>query len=79
MEGCMRDYIIRYFPLHPRWALTCYYSDCKDILEGAGRGQIKRAGVQGPRLNPLGLFLRASVPFLWSILSAFLPLEEPPS
>jgi hypothetical protein len=24
-------------------------------------------------LNPVGLFLRASIPFTWRILSAFLP------
>jgi hypothetical protein len=42
----------------------------------AGRN---RQGVQGARLNPLGLFLnrlglflRASIPFAWRILSAFL-------
>ena len=32
-----------------------------------------RAGLQGVRLNPLGLFLRTSIPFIWCILSAFLP------
>jgi hypothetical protein len=32
-----------------------------------------RYGVQGAHLNPLGLFLRTSVPFIWRMLSAFLP------
>ena len=39
-----------------------------------------RSGVQGAHLNPLGLFLnplglclRTSIPFIWRILSAFLP------
>ena len=29
--------------------------------------------VQGAHLNPLGLFLRTFIPFIWRILSAFLP------
>jgi hypothetical protein len=33
----------------------------------------KRQGVQGAHLNLLGLFLRTSIPFIWRILSAFLP------
>jgi hypothetical protein len=36
----------------------------------AGR---KRSGVQGAHLNPLGLFLRTSIPFIWRIMMAFLP------
>jgi hypothetical protein len=32
-----------------------------------------RSGVQGAHLNPLGLFLRTSIPFIWCILSVFLP------
>ena len=32
-----------------------------------------RYGVQGAHLNPPGLFLRTSTPFIWCILSAFLP------
>jgi hypothetical protein len=32
-----------------------------------------RYGVQGAHLNPLGLFLRTSIPFRWRVLSAFLP------
>ena len=31
-----------------------------------------RSGVQGVYLNPLGLFLRTSIPFIWRILSSFL-------
>jgi hypothetical protein len=30
-------------------------------------------GVQGARLNPMGLFLRTPTPFIWSIRSAFPP------
>jgi hypothetical protein len=33
----------------------------------------KRLGVQGAHLNPLGLFLRTSIHFIWRIMSAFLP------
>ena len=32
-----------------------------------------RYGIQGVHLNPLGLFLGAFIPCVWSILSAFLP------
>ena len=28
-------------------------------------------------LNPLGLFLRTSIPFMWRVLSAFLPARTP--
>jgi hypothetical protein len=36
----------------------------------------KEIGVQGTHFNPLGLFLRTFIPFLWRILSAFpYPLE----
>ena len=34
-----------------------------------------RYGVQGAHLNPLGLFLHTSTPFIWCILSDFLPLN----
>jgi hypothetical protein len=34
----------------------------------------KEIGVQGAHLNPMGLFLRTSIPFIWHILSAFLPV-----
>jgi hypothetical protein len=40
-------------------------------LSALGRN---RYGVQGTHLNPLGLFLCASMPFIWSIVSAFLPV-----
>ena len=33
----------------------------------------KRQGLQGPHLNPLGLFLRTYISFIWHFLSAFLP------
>ena len=33
----------------------------------------KEIGVQGTHLNPLDLFLRTSISFIWRILSAFLP------
>ena len=36
-------------------------------------GREKQTGGSGGYLNPLGLFLRASIPFLWRILSACLP------
>ena len=37
-----------------------------------------RAGLQGVRLNPLGLFLRTAIPRgTWRILSAFLDRLEP--
>jgi hypothetical protein len=37
--------------------------------------RVKEIGVevQGAHLNPLGLYLRTSIPFIWRILSAFLP------
>jgi hypothetical protein len=48
-------------------------------LAGAGPGR-NRSGVQRAHLNPLGLFLthrglflRTSIPFIWRVLSAFLP------
>jgi hypothetical protein len=50
------------------------YSDGELWVHGRNR-----YGVQGARLNPLGLFLnppglflRTSIPFIWRILSAFL-------
>jgi hypothetical protein len=33
----------------------------------------KEIGGSGAHLNPLGLFLRTSIPFIWRILSVFLP------
>jgi hypothetical protein len=33
----------------------------------------KEIGVQGAQMTPLGLFVRTSIPFIWRILSAFLP------
>jgi hypothetical protein len=54
-----------------------YYSDSAGVVAFySGRN---RQGVQGAHLNPLtsflnplGIFLRASIPFVWCILSAFL-------
>ena len=43
------------------------------LPEGPVRLREKGVGVQGGHLNPLGLFLRASIPYIWSILSAFDP------
>ena len=41
------------------------------------RGETDR-GAQGAHLNPLGLFLRTSIPFIWRVLRAFMyPLEPP--
>ena len=37
----------------------------------------KKQGVRGAHLNSLGLFLRISIPFIWHILSAFLPACTP--
>ena len=33
----------------------------------------KEAGIQGGSLNPLGLFLLASLPSIWRHMSAFVP------
>jgi hypothetical protein len=41
-------------------------------LEGVPRRE-KEIGGSGGSLEPLGLFLRTSIPFIWRILSAFLP------
>jgi hypothetical protein len=44
------------------------------LLEPAGLGgKPGRIGVQGAHLNPLCFFLRTAIPFIWCILSAFLP------
>jgi hypothetical protein len=65
----------------PPWLSESHHprsGDDWDLL-WTGRGQYqsgrKRSGVQGAHLNPLGLFLRTSIPFIlvWRILSAFLP------
>jgi hypothetical protein len=47
------------------------------------QGETDRGGVQGAHLNPLdhflnpmGLFLRTSIPIIWRILSAFLVLTR---
>ena len=42
------------------------------VIEGMRQGE-RDKGVEGDHLNPLGLFLRTSLPFIWRILSAFLP------
>jgi hypothetical protein len=52
------------------WATSLKYTHNKDI-DGSGTGR-NRYGVQGAHLNPLGLFLRTSTPFIWSIRNAFL-------
>ena len=49
-----------------------FESFCLDATAGATAGR-NRSGVQGSYLNPLGLFSRTSTPFIWRILSAFLP------
>jgi hypothetical protein len=36
-------------------------------------GRFKEIGGSGAHLNPLGLFLRTSITFIWRILSACLP------
>ena len=40
-----------------------------DLFAGLEQGETDR-GVQGARLNPLGLCLRTYMPFIWRILSA---------
>ena len=62
MESCMRACIIRYFP--QVWVA----SRVPDGYVGSHANQCRtgsnRYGVQGAHLNPLGLFLRTSVPFI---------------
>jgi hypothetical protein len=41
------------------------------ISKGGDQGERDRGS--GGSLEPLGLFLRTSIPFIWRILSAFLP------
>ena len=52
------------------WTTTVYSSAS---LDGPWEPGSNRYGVQGAHLNPLGLFLRTSIHFIWRILSAFLP------
>jgi hypothetical protein len=40
-------------------------------IDAAVPGRATDRGVQGAHLNPLGLFLRTSIPFIWRVLSAF--------
>jgi len=44
-------------------------TEVKDDMDEFSPGR-KRYGVQGAHLNPLGIFLRTSIPFIWRILSA---------
>jgi hypothetical protein len=76
-----RAYIIRYFPLAERECITpgdgqINHDDFYVPDADAGRQRKNQGptdmGVQGARLDPLGLFLRMSTPFMWRILSAFL-------
>ena len=43
-----------------------------DAAPGTARGERDR-GSRGAHLNPLGLFLRTSIPSVWRMLSAFPP------
>ena len=58
-------------PIHGDAGMTGTAGDYfKFMCAGPGRNRYE---VQGGHLNPLGLFLCASIPRIWSILSAFLP------
>ena len=49
------------------------FARCVQTFKDAGVDQGERnKGFRGS-LEPLGLFLRTSIPFIWHILSAFLP------
>jgi hypothetical protein len=54
------------------WAEDPRLADWVDMQRRFKPGR-KRWGLQGAHLNPLGLFSRASIPFIWRMLSAFLP------
>jgi ankyrin repeat protein len=54
--------------VNPESSETAFHAAC--ICNHRGEKEI---GVQGAHFNPLGLFLRTSIPFIWYIMSAFLP------
>ena len=47
-----------------------HYACAREQQIGGSGGSLEPLGFF---LNPLGLFLRTSIPFIWRILSAFLP------